>query len=128
MGMPRVFKQNRSMRIVVVFLCLLLSYGLISYSPRADGELKLFSIDLGGVTGGANNLVLVFGRYVLIAPFAPSQGVLENGDLDIDRLDNDLLYMVDTKKPNSPAISRELKVWDPQTEKFNKIFYPSKLA
>ncbi|HSB08260.1 MAG TPA: hypothetical protein VLM38_02020 [Blastocatellia bacterium] len=73
-------------------------------------------------------MVLVFGRYVLVAPFAPSQGVMENGDLDLEQLDNDLLYLIDTKKPNSPAISKELKTWNPRSGKFNKVFYPSRVV
>ena len=115
------------MRIVVVFLALIVSYGLVGLAPLAD-DVKVFSIDLGGVTGGANNMVLAFGRYVLVAPFAPSNGVMENGDLDLDLLDNDLLYLIDTKKPNSPAVSKELQVWDPRAGAFKKIFYPSRLV
>jgi len=125
--MRGLLEKMRSMRIVVVFLVLLLSYGLVSFSPLADSELKVFSVDLGGVTGGANNMELVFGRYVLIAPFAPSKGVTEEGDLDLEQIDNDLIYLVDTKKPNAPTISKELKVWDSMSGTFKKIFYPSRV-
>lgn len=125
MRMRGLLERARSMRIVVVFLVLLLSYGLVSFSPRADSELKIFSVDLGGVTGGANNMALAFGRYVLIAPFAPSKGITADGDLDLEQIDNDLIYLVDTKKPNAPAISKELKVWE--SGAFKKIFYPSRV-
>lgn len=128
MRMRGMLSRVRNTRITVVFLALLLSFGLISHSPRADGDLKAFSIELGGLTGGANNMVLVFGRYVLVAPFAPSTGVLENGDLDLEQLDNDLVYLIDTKKPNSAAISKELKVWDSKSGTFKKVFYPSRVV
>jgi hypothetical protein len=75
-----LFKRMRSMRIVIVLLALLLAYGAVSYSPRASTSLPIYSVGLGGVTGAANNTVLAFGRYVLVAPFWPSKGVAENGD------------------------------------------------
>src|SRR6185503_18195589 len=117
------FTKMRSMRIVIVLLALLLAYGAVSYSPQAATPDNLHSVDLGGVTGTTNNTVLAYGRYVLIAPFWPSTGIAENGDIDPSLLDNDSVYMIDTKKPDSPPIRKRLKSLDSKT-----VYFPSKVA
>lgn len=122
-----LFSKMRGMRIVVVFLALLLAYGAVSYSPQAASSTKLYSIDIGGVTGATNNTILAFGRYVVIAPFWPSKGVAENGDLDLAELDNDSLYVVDSKKPDTPPISRKLTFWDSELGAPNTVYFPSRV-
>src|SRR5438876_12376173 len=112
MNTSRLLNKMRSMRIVVVLLVLLLGYGAVAYSPQAATPIQLYSVNLGGVTGVANNTVLAFDRFLLVAPFWPSAGVDDNGDLDLTKLDNKFLYVVDTKKPNSPVLSKELSAWD----------------
>ena len=108
-----MLKKMRSARIVVVLLALLLTYGGFIYSPQAaTTPIQLYSVSLGGVTGVANNTVLAFDRFLLVAPFWPSAGVADNGDLDLTKLDNKLIYVIDTKKPNSPLLSKELSNWD----------------
>jgi len=118
-----LLSKMRSMRIIVVFLALLLAYGAVTYSPQAATPTTLYSVSLGGVTGAANNTILAYGRYVMIAPFWPSTGLAENGDLDVSQLDNDSLYVIDTKKPNAPPLSRKLTSADRQ----NTVYFPSKI-
>jgi hypothetical protein len=123
-----LFKTMRSMRIVIVLLALLLAYGAVSYSPRASTSLPIYSVGLGGVTGAANNTVLAFGRYVLVAPFWPSKGVAENGELDLTQLDNSFIYVIDTKKPNSPPFSKELTAWDSKLDAAKTVYFPSRVV
>lgn len=123
-----LFKTMRSMRIVIVLLALLLVYGAVSYSPRAATSLPIYSVGLGGVTGAANNTVLAFGRYVLVAPFWPSKGVAENGELDLTQLDNSFIYVIDTKKPNSQPMSKELTAWDSKLDAAKTVYFPSRVV
>ncbi len=123
-----LFKTMRSMRIVIVLVALLLAYGAVSYSPRASTSLPIYSVGLGGVTGAANNTVLAFGRYVLVAPFWPSKGVAENGELDLTQLDNSFIYVIDTKKPNSPPFSKELTAWDSKLDAPKTVYFPSRVV
>lgn len=123
-----LFSKLRRMRIIVVFLALLLAYGAISYSPQAATPNSLHSIDLGGVTGAINNTTLVYGRYVLIAPFWPSTGIAENGDIDPSLLDNDFVYMIDTKKPDAPPIRKKLSSWDSQLGAPKTVYFPSRIS
>ena len=123
-----LFNKMRKARIVAVFLAMLLAYGAISLSPRADAPLKTYSVDIGGVTGATNNTVLAFGRYVLVAPFAPSKGVSENGELDLEQLDNYSIYVIDTKKPNVPPLQKNLTAWDPLLQTTRKVYFPTRLV
>jgi hypothetical protein len=117
-----LFSKLRSMRMIVLFLALLLAYGAVSYSPHAATPNNLHSVDLGGVTGATNNTILAYGRYVLIAPFWPSTGIAENGDIDPSLLDNDSVYMIDTKKPDAPPIRKKLRSRD------STVYFPSRIA
>ncbi len=114
------------MRIIILSLALLLVYGTVSYSPRAATSLPTYSIPLGGVTGTTNNTILAFGRYVLVAPFWPSTGVAENGEIDLTQLDNSFLYVIDTKKPNNPIQSKKLSSWDSKPD--TTVYFPSRIA
>src|ERR1700694_501586 len=126
MNTSRLLNKMRNMRIVIVLLVLLLGYGAVAYSPQAPPPIQLYSVNLGGVTGVANNTVLAFDRFLLVAPFWPSSGVDDNGDLDLTKLDNKFLYVVDTKKPNSPVLSKELSAWDSKQGAAKTIYFPSK--
>lgn len=128
MNTGRLLNKMRSMRIIVVLLVLLLGYGAVTYSPQAATPIQLYSVSLGGVNGVANNTVLAFDRFLLIAPFWPSAGVDDNGDLDLTKLDNKLLYVVDTKKPNSPALSKELSAWDSKQGAARTIYFPTRVV
>jgi hypothetical protein len=128
MNTSRLLNKMRSMRIVVVLLVLLLGYGVVTYSPQAATPIQLYSVNLGGVTGVANNTVLAFDRYLLVAPFWPSAGVEDNGDLDLAKLDNKFIYVVDTKKPSSPVLSKELSAWDSKQGAPKTTYFPSRLV
>jgi hypothetical protein len=122
-----LLSKVRRMRVVVVFLSLLLVYGAVTYSPQAATPAKLYSVSLGGVTGAANNTILAYDRYILIAPFWPSTGLAENGDLDFSQLDNDSLYVIDTKKPDAPPLSKKLSSSDPTAGASKTIYFPSRI-
>lgn len=123
-----LFKRMRRMRIVIVLLALLVAYGAVSYSPRAATSLPTYSVGLGGVTGTTNNTVLAYGRFVLIAPFWPSKGVDENGDLDLTELDNSFIYVIDTKKPNSEPLSKEITWWDSKLGAAKNLYFPTRVV
>jgi len=123
-----LFKRMRRMRIVIVFLALLLAYGTVSYSPLAATKLPTYSIGMGGVTGVNNNTVLAYGRFVLVAPFWPSKGVAENGELDLTQLDNSFLYVIDTKKPNNQPLAKELTAWDSKLGSAKTVYFPTRLV
>jgi len=123
-----MLKKMRSARILVVLLGLLLAYGGFIYSPQAATPIQLYSVSLGGITGVANNTVLAFDRFLLVAPFWPSSGVADNGDLDLTKLDNKFIYVVDTKKPNNPVLSKELSNWDTKQGTAKTVYFPSKVV
>ena len=107
--------------VVAAVLGSLLSIG--SYSPQADA-VKMSYVELAGANGGQNNVVFAFDRYVLIAPYAPTGIVQENGDLS--QLDNHFLYIIDTKKP-SVVFQKDLTAFAGSTSP-RTIYYPTKLA
>jgi len=123
-----LFKAIQSMRIVVVLLALLLVYGTVSYSLRASSSFPIYSTPLGGVTGATNNTVLAYGRFVLVAPYWPSKGVADNGDLDISELDNNIIYVLDTKKPNSTPIFKELTALNARPESAKTVYFPTRVV
>lgn len=128
MSISGLIEKTRTTRILVVFLAMLLVCGVVNYSPSADTPMKNYSVDMGGVTGVANNTVLAFGRFIFVAPFAPTKGITEDGHLDLEQLNNFTLYVIDTKKPNSPVLSKDLTAWDPQLQMTRKVFFPTKIA
>src|SRR6266851_4815048 len=123
-----LFSKLRGMRIIIVFLALLLACAAVSYSPQAATPNNFHSVDLGGVTGVTNNTILAYGKYVLIAPFWPSTGIAENGDLVVPLLDNDSLYMIDTKKPDASPIRKKLTSWDLKLGASKTVYFPSRIA
>lgn len=122
-----LFERMRSMRIITLLLALLLVYGAVSYSPMAATSLPIYSVPLVGVTGTTNNTVLAFGRYVLVAPFWPSKGIAEDGEIDISQLDNCSIYLIDTKKPGTPLV-KELRAWDSQHGASKSIYFPTRVV
>jgi len=84
-------------------------------------------VSLGGVTGAANNTSLAYGRYVLVAPFWPSTGLADNGDLDFSQLDNNYLYVIDTKKPDAPALTKKLSAADSIAGTSRTVYFPSRV-
>lgn len=102
---------------------LLSLFSLASYSPRADA-VKMSYVELAGANGGQNNVAFAFDRYLLLAPFAPTGVVLENGDLS--QLDNHYIYVIDTKKPGI-VLTKDLVV-SASSDSSGTIYYPTKLA
>ncbi|HKA21189.1 MAG TPA: hypothetical protein VKN18_23120 [Blastocatellia bacterium] len=123
-----LFKGIQSRRIVVVLLVLLLVCGTVSYSLKAASSLPIYSVPLGGVTGATNNTVLAYGRFVLVAPYWPSKGVADNGDLDISQLDNNLIYVLDTKKSDSTPVSKILTAWDAKLDSAKTVYFPTRVV
>jgi hypothetical protein len=80
------------------------------------------NISLPGVHGASNNTAYAFDRYVIVAPFAPTSDVGDGSDLS--KFDNHLLYLYDSKRPESPPRVCDLKVcyfptrvvFDPNTQ------------
>ena len=122
-----LLNRIRRMRILIVLLALLLTYGTVTYSLRAANPIQVYAINLGGVTGATNNTVLAYGRYILIAPFWPSGGVSANGDLDLTQLDNRFLYVIDTKKPNTDPLKKDLTSAVSQKGIAETIYFPTKV-
>jgi hypothetical protein len=123
-----LLKRMRRMRIVIVLMALLLAYGAVSFSPRAATTLPVVSVALGGITGTTNNTVLAFGRYILVAPFWPSKGVAENGDLELSELDNSTVYVIDTKRPNVKALSKQLITGDGTPGSGKTVYFPTRVV
>jgi hypothetical protein len=98
-------------------------FSFVSYSPRASA-VEMSYVELAGANGGQNNVVFVFDRYVLIAPYAPTGVVQEDGDLT--QLDNHYLYIIDTKKPGV-VLTKDLTV-GAGSDSPRTIYYPTKLA
>ncbi len=121
------FSKMRRMRVVIVLFALLLAYGAVSFSPRAETTLPTYSIGVGGVTGTTNNTALAYGRFLLVAPFWPTKGVSADGELDLAQLDNSFLYVIDAKKPNSKPLSKELTSWDSKIGSAKTIYFPTRV-
>lgn len=120
-----LFKRMRRLRMVTALLMLLLAYGAVTFSPMAATSLPVGSIDLGGITGTTNNTALAFGRYLLVAPFWPTKGVSEDGELELAELDNSYIYLIDTKKPTLPPVAKKLTTGESSAGK--TVYFPSKL-
>ena len=128
MNLGDLFKRMRRMRIVIVLVALLLAYGAVSFSPRAATTLPVVSVGLGGLTGTTNNTVLAYGRYILVAPFWPSKGVAENGDLELSELDNSVIYVLDSKKPSGKALTKQLITGDGTPGGAGKtVYFPNRV-
>lgn len=106
--------KSRKVRTLIAFLLVVGLLGGASISSFDAEGLNIKTVDLKGVTGAANNLVYVFDRYMIIAPFAPEKA--QGEDDGLADLDNNKLYVIDTKKPDSSIQSVDLG-----------CYYPSKL-
>ncbi|HKY04129.1 MAG TPA: hypothetical protein VJQ56_04525, partial [Blastocatellia bacterium] len=65
--------KSRKIRTLIAFVLAVGLLGGASISGFDAGGLNVKTVDLKGVTGAANNLVYVFERYMIIAPFAPEK-------------------------------------------------------
>jgi len=107
--------------MLVTFFC-----AVAVSAPFADTTaLKVTSVPLAGVSGGANNVAFAFDRYALVAPFSPSTfaafSPLPDG-VTPDDLDNHFLSVIDTRKPGANVVTMDLK------SSQGTIYYPTKVA
>jgi hypothetical protein len=119
--MKIVFGMHKSMRLAIIVLALTAMLGMPSNSSLASTPWKVSEVPLPGVSGESNNVAFAFDRYVLVAPYAPSNPVADDGDLS--SLDNNVLYLFDTKKPSAGAQSIKLETLSGG----KAVFYPTRV-
>lgn len=98
---------------------------LVVHSSIVAAPVKGSRIELAGVSGLGNNVAFAFNRYVLCAPYAPSNTLEDDGT--IKSLDNHYLYLLDTKKPGGAPIQVDLTWFDPSDSGTNRVFYPTRV-
>jgi hypothetical protein len=98
---------------------------LVVHSSIVAAPVKGSRIELPGISGLGNNVGFAFNRYVLCAPYAPTNTVEDDGT--IKSLDNHYLYLLDTKKPGSEPIQVDLTWFDPGDSGTNHVFYPTRV-
>jgi hypothetical protein len=78
-------------------------------------KLKASIVELPGISSQINNIAYAFGKYILVAPFAPSQVVSDTneGESDLSRLDNHYLYSIDVENPSAPPRRIDLGCYYP---------------
>ena len=119
--MKIVFGRRKSMRLAIIMLALMAMLGMPVTSSLASGSWKVSEVTLPGVNGESNNVAFAFDRYVLVAPYAPSNPIAE--DADLSALDNHFLQLFDTKKPFASPVSISL-----QTLSSGKtVYYPTRV-
>ena len=114
----KIQKVFRSLIVQALVLAVLL-IGLCANPSRSymiDSLPKIDNVSLPGAHGGTNNTVFVFDRYAIVAPFGTSKNIGDEESLD--NLDNNLIYLYDTKKPDS----------SPKTGNLNNCYFPTKVA
>lgn len=86
-------------------VALVLAVGVVAGYPDADDtSVKVKGVELKGVNGSLNNRASAFGRYEFIAPYAPSISADEDHEFDLSELDNNVVYLIDSKKPDKDPI------------------------
>lgn len=125
MKRQRMFSKGRSMRFAILAMTLATLLGVNSYSPLAASPWKISSVALPGASGVSNNVAFAFDRYVLIAPYAPSNPVEDT--LDRSQLDNCFLHLIDTKKPSEGAAKVKLAASDSKDSQGKVVYYPSRV-
>ena len=113
----KIQKVFRSLIVQASMLAMLFT-GLCAIPSRSymiDSLPKIDNITLPGAYGVTNNTVFVFDRYAIVAPFGPSGDIGDGGDLS--KLDNNLIYLFDTKRPDS----------SPKIGNLNNCYFPTKI-
>jgi hypothetical protein len=83
-------------------LLLIFCFTIPSYSWVDNSQFKVEQHEIPGVTD-YNNVQFAFGRYILTAPYAPSEPITD--DTPLSRLDNHYLRIYDSKKiANEPQV------------------------
>ncbi len=109
------FTSNSSFRIVSVVVLIIAFCGVASYTLFAETSVKVERIEMPGADGEANNALVVFDRYVIVTPFAPSKSPSE--DAPLSEYDNHYVQLIDTKKPDSEVLRADL----------GNCYFPSKV-
>lgn len=125
MKRKKLFSKGRIIRSAVLTLTVATLLAASSYSPSAATSWKISSVELPGASGVNNNVAFAFNRYVLIAPYAPSKHVEDNGDLS--QLDNCFLYLIDTKKPSDEPKRVRLATNNSADAPGKVVYYPSRV-
>lgn len=112
----RISKVGR-IKAVIGSLLLIVGFTVPSYSRVDSSAFKSEYQVLAGVSS-SNNIAFAFGRYVLIAPFAPSKPVTESTSKE--ELDNHFIYILDAKKVNSEPDKHDLGCYYP-----TKVYFDS---
>ena len=89
-------------RLLVITLVLALG-GIVSYSGSDDSPVQVSRVELSGVNGSLNTFASAFGKYQFIAPYAQST-VGDQEEIDISDLDNNVVYLIDSRKPGKDPI------------------------
>jgi hypothetical protein len=118
-----ILSRVQSVRVVVLALTVVMLYGFLSFARiDATSSIKTTTVDLPGVTGADNTVAFAFDRFALIAPYASTQDVQENGDLS--QLDNYSVSLIDLKKPGPP----QSKVLTTVSAQPQTLYYPTKVV
>ncbi len=114
----RIQKVFRSLVVQASVLAMLLIgfCAIPSMSYMLDTIPKIENVSLPGAYGATNNTAFVLDRYSIVAPFGPSTNIDEVTNLS--QLDNNQIYLYDTKKPES----------SPKIGRLNNCYFPTKLV
>ena len=104
--------MKQSLKIVFAVLLFLTGVAIPSYSGLKGNALKVQSVEMGGLRAG-NTVAFAYERFALVAPREPSIEVDEK--TTPSELDNNLLYIVDTKNPKG----------DPESVSLGNCYYPT---
>src|ERR1700754_4484623 len=96
--MRRGIARNAARMGVMLIASMLLS-GLLANSPQAGQPWKVASVEMAGIDGTNNNVVVLDERTFLVAPYAPSKR--PSHDADLAALDNHFINFVDLKRPTA---------------------------
>jgi hypothetical protein len=95
---------------IVLMLCLTIpSYSFVGSSAFKTEQREMIGIN------GSNNVQFAFGRYILVAPYAPSVEITD--DSTVADLDNNQLFLIDGKKIGA----------DPLVFNLGDCYYPTRI-
>jgi hypothetical protein len=81
--------------------------GIAGYSESDDSPVRVSRVELAGANGSLNNSVSAFGRYQFIAPY-DSSAFGDQEEVDLSELDNNVVYLIDSRKPGKEPIVLDL--------------------
>lgn len=117
--------KNKTVRMTVVAVALLAVFAMPYPSPKAAANWNVTSIPMLGLQGASNNIAFAYDRFAIVAPYAPTKSadqIKNPGDLD-----NNSLFIVDTKKPGDQIWSQTLETPAPNGGSGKKVYYPTRV-